>query len=480
MITFVYFASHHSVEVYYMDYRTKTEINHEKYYKDYIVGPGAAYTEDCITIEDYNYVCYKVNGGEEIKSPSVPGNANGDVKIEFFYKKKPKITGDLPNIPEDKIQIPSTAKNKYGKIIVLDELFNVNLTVENASSMEEGLTVDLVFPFDVYNKDGDRYSFVSKGTLISKAYNSLPEINGSDEMNISMEFRLPSWILEKRYEGDNSIVGKIIDTNNGNSVISETTISVDVLGKVYDFTVTNLEGDSNWTGSLFAGGNQGMEYKADLLPIGQYSAKPNVSVDINKPGSKIVKTDNNSVQMQTTTYPYGIKLGSVFLFSINTKGNKSESISIEPKLLYLNSDGNPVDDVSYSYLKEAKQVDIGNSHELDRFFTTINKNTRLIGETIQEVTKAVEYSKGQEYLSDRSKDGYASIKNFYFNSNFNPVAEVEFGSYTEIKIPRSLRLPYVNYAKDIIKGEVTRIGKDVNKYMYGNQYLTNARKCRNE
>jgi hypothetical protein len=27
---------------------------------------------------------------------------------------------------------------------------------------------------------------------------------------------------------------------------------------------------------------------------------------------------------------------------------------------------------------------------------------------------------------------------------------------------------------------VTRIGKDVNKYMYGNQYLTNARKCRNE
>jgi hypothetical protein len=170
----------------------------------------------------------------------------------------------------------------------------------------------------------------------------------------------------------------------------------------------------------------------------------------------------------------------------------------------LDSTGKQVDNVTYQYIKDAKQVDFakGNtiSTKLDTKTTTINKKTRMVGETVNEVTKGAELSTKGKYLRFNEsilteiiseaytpphapivkKSIYANVLNAYKAENrlipYNPAQNVDFGNYSGLVLPSSLRLPYLNYAQDNIKGEVLRIGLSDKGYKYGNRvdYLDKA------
>ena len=57
-----------------------------------------------------------------------------------------------------------------------------------------------------------------------------------------------------------------------------------------------------------------MEYKANVLPVGQSTHQPE-------------------------KYDYGIKKGTTFYFNINTKGIKNKAIAIVPRFFYVSPEG---------------------------------------------------------------------------------------------------------------------------------------------
>jgi hypothetical protein len=274
------------------------------------------------------------------------------------------------------------------------------------------------FPFDIYFS-GQLYT---ANTWIKVLDNT--QIQDNNEIT----FIIPSWVESREYLNINvrtlskeapAIVGNelgkigendlIADTINPIFYIASRTLEVEIVDRVYDFTVTYLEGDTNWQNSLFGkvdalGKPIIEEYKAAGLPIGQNQDKPE-------------------------KYSYGIKLGSPFQYSVNTIGIENEGIILEPKILYIAKDGSKIEEVDlYYYLSDKRLVKISDCIEAP-LKTILNKQTRL-DNTLN--------------IQKELVDGTRVYANIYDYSK-----EREIGKYAKLLIGKTLRLPYSNYLLEI-------------------------------
>ena len=79
-------------------------------------------------------------------------------------------------------------------------MFTVNLVVENATALTENQVLELVMPFDVFYKENESKTyFVSKGNKITIFKPNAVITN--DTLTFGVEFRLPSWVVEAKYDG---------------------------------------------------------------------------------------------------------------------------------------------------------------------------------------------------------------------------------------------------------------------------------------
>jgi hypothetical protein len=285
--------------------------------------------------------------------------------------------------------------------------------------------IQIRFPFDIYFSN----QLYTANTWIKVLDNT--QIQDNNEI----KFKIPSWVDSREYTNVNvrtilkdapALVGNdlgkvgendlIADTTNPIFYIASRTLSLEIVDRVYDFTVTYLEGDTNWQGSLFgktdASGKPLIEeYKAAQLPIGQKQDKPD-------------------------KYNYGIKLGSPFQFSVNTIGAENDGIILEPKILYLAKDGSKIEEVDlYYYLSDKRLVKLANNLEVS-LKTVLNKQTRL------DNTLNI-----QKELVDGAR---------VYANTFDYSKEREMGKYAKLLIGKTLRLPYSNYLSEI----PVPVGKD--------------------
>ncbi|MBQ9267106.1 MAG: MucBP domain-containing protein [Clostridia bacterium] len=413
---------------------------------------GTNVTENAIEISGYVFKESKIDSGSPVANRStvtVTGNCK-PIEIVFVYRKTPTITARV-NPPTDKPTPtdPSNPNNPnntrspyYGlDIIILDEVFEIERTIANLDVAPAGSTVRIKFPFDVYyngefKKANTEFVIETRGsgTRATDAY----------------AFRLPSWIIEQSYKGQTTI--KIVAPDG--TVYDSAVLDIGVIGRLYDFTVTTLEGDTMWQSSMFGGSNSGKEYKADTLPIGQSRVNSNVST----------LPTNSAITTQNTAYRYGIKLGSTFLFSVNTKGLKSDKIRITPMLEYYDKDGNKQNNVVFKYYVQGQgEQEFAGTNGLitatatgNNFATTLNKNTRRTTEVLTEMQKAIQLKGLSETLAS-GISGYANVRNAY--KNFDSTVSRDFGSYATLTLPNTLRMPFANYAaSDLTKAEAHRIG----------------------
>ncbi|MBQ9314549.1 MAG: hypothetical protein IJ220_06110 [Clostridia bacterium] len=314
--------------------------------------------------------------------------------IAFVYKKI-ELEFDI-----DIMLVPNSLSNQLiGQVEnedywVLDESGKVFLKVTVKGS--EGLrilnyAVKLKIPFDT----------VMNGNLITA--NSINNLNVHDlsQIVIADKLTVPVWVKEGKYD-----IAATIEANvDGFGIVSvNKKDDVEVVGRLYDFTITNLDGsnqtgDEKWHKSLFQ--DEETEYKSDVIPIGQSTNQP-------------------------SKYNYGIKLGTTFYFSINTKGIKNDAVYMKPKFIYISKDGKEVKEVDVYINDKGKEKNIL-SDDVSNKVMKLRDNNILKTEVKNELLKLQEISK----IVDRYQYSTTESRNI--------------GSLANVRISKYLSLPYVGY-----------------------------------
>lgn len=337
--------------------------------------------------------------------------------IAFIYRKIDlKFQIDIVMDPDD-LENQLIGQNPNEDYWVLDEAGRVYLKATVTGT--EGLnilnyTIKLKIPFDVY----------INGNYIKA--NSVNNVTVRDISNaiVANKLMVPIWVTEKEYT-----LSAIIDANiEGFGIFSSKTKTddVEVVGKLYDFSITNIDGseqtgDEMWKESLFS--DIDTEYKASEFPVGQEDQQPE-------------------------KYNYGIKLGTYFYFSVNTKGAKNEAISIVPKFYYVSTDRNTVKEADVFIKDNGVMKNILSDDVAERYMKMKDGNI-LKQEVVEEIQKAQAINR---------------VSNRY---NYSTLISRSIGRYSNILLSKYFSLPYARYMDEF-------------KSMYGVNAATLANKTETE
>ena len=248
-----------------------------------------------------------------------------------------------------------------------------------------------------------------------------------DDLDTKYTFTIPVWVKDKvSYEAEVWVAplgnkgdippqkhANILASDNSASGIATDDFKIDVIGKIYDFTVTNIQGDESWKEMLkLPTDDTTMEYKSlniaalnKDLPIAQESHRTN------------------------TKYNYALKKGTKIYFSVNTKGVSNSEIKIEPKYYYVSKDGKA-------------------QYEVDAYTKVNNKYTNLSNITTTRTSNTRNANKEtREYLTEKhlaSSEIYKDKVKYDINTSI--------GTYKQIILNNSFKFPYENYLTNTING----------------------------
>ena len=416
-LTFYYESPQCTVTVKHVDDATG-EIIKDEGTVTLTIGDEFPKTWDKDTFENYEYVGVTKPDGTESDDPEVTIDElidGGILTIIFKYKEKEEIPIRPPE-EEDPEYYPVTCDPEGPSKVALDSEFIIKipndgihqdfLEADNKNYNEtNAIKKAIKFPFEVYFNNE------------LKTANEWIELDVTTE---SFKFRIPLWVEEKAYlnvevmvvskAGDESIQRDQSNDVFGGGATATGTISIEVVGKIYDFSVTNLEKDEMWANNLFP--TLGTEYEAKELPVGQ-------------------KTDK-----MPAAYKYGIKLGSPFLFSVNTLGIKSKAIKIIPKIYFVGKDGGEAQ-VAEGLQYKVKTGYVDFDSDAITLSTKINKPTRMTAEVTAEVKKSLEMK--SDYL------GYGQDTNTLRG----------YGKFDSLLITDALRLPNVKFKAEMTDKELS-------------------------
>ncbi|WP_427181004.1 DUF5704 domain-containing protein [Paenibacillus sp. TC-CSREp1] len=256
------------------------------------------------------------------------------------------------------------------------------------------------FPFDVYT--ADRARFIPSHTWIDIPVQQL-----------DTRFYLPVWVDEGNYtiELRNIAENAPVDfteqpdanTNLAHHTASDR-IPVDVIGRLYDFHVTDISdyswenvfrqapgspehtGNSYWTGFRNIDGDPRSNFAPFVLPI--------------RPGSHPVQGFANA----------SVKTGYHFKFDLKTKGNmfgKQDGIRITPTFSFISKDGASRQDVDLYYHRgQERLIRIGSAQDMEKRFVVLNSRLRNVPGT--ELSDAARYEYTYELSADeRSRKSLA-------------------------------------------------------------------------
>ncbi|GGH71008.1 hypothetical protein GCM10008014_55970 [Paenibacillus silvae] len=256
------------------------------------------------------------------------------------------------------------------------------------------------FPFDVYT--ADRARFIPSHTWIDIPVQQL-----------DTRFYLPVWVDEGNYtiELRNIAENAPVDfteqpdanTNLAHHTASDR-IPVDVIGRLYDFHVTDISdyswenvfrqapgspehtGNSYWTGFRNIDGDPRSNFAPFVLPI--------------RPGSHPVQGFAN----------VSVKTGYHFKFDLKTKGNmfgKQDGIRITPTFSFISKDGASRQDVDLYYHRgQERLIRIGSALDMEKRFVVLNSRLRNVPGT--ELSDAARYEYTYELSAEeRSRKSLA-------------------------------------------------------------------------
>ena len=358
------------------------------------------------------------------KTVVVTGTGEDREIIFYYHKRKPGIVEI-----DGKKQIEIIPNNLHNQLInresdeyywVLNQYgeIKVKVKVEHMNDGENIFKCELKIPFDVYYNGNYLKGDDEKAVI---AINKFDKISSNDEWDLYeatiKDIYVPIWVTERQYDNVSAEIDYTYK-NGGNFTNDKGTSnnqSITVVGAVYDFTVTNLDGgsitgDSMWHNALFS---KGEEYKAIATPIGQGTNQPKA-------------------------YSYAIKRGTRFYFSLNTLGPANNVIEITPSFYYVSADGKT----------QPQKVEIKSEHMEETRSVSLND----------------EYRNSTEFAKEKRA---ASIKKLIF----------DVGNYKKITLNENFKMPYLNIIKALLNDKA--VNSQLSNYAnhwYGDYSIPNDAK----
>lgn len=343
-----------------------------------------------------------------------------------------------PDVSNDKIHNQKTKPAAGRSAIILDRPFTVDipnsgqhtnyLGYGNRNYLQYIGSKHVRFPFDVY--DGTKTTFYPKNTWI--------EVEKSQE---TFTYFLPVWVDEGFYDVEfktiahNAPTGASQQTNanlNLTNHIAYDTVPVDVIGRVYDFRVTDIA-DYNWE-TVFR------TAKGLATPTGASYWVGLGDID----GATRGNTKRYTLPIRPGSHPLYknavIKTGYHFKFDLKTKGNmfgKQDQISIKPSFYFINANNGSRTSVDLYYHTSSKSyVRIGSSRDQVERYVILNERLRNV--LNEELTDTALYKYDHYYtFSHIAATGRPQFVNKYINKTTKLKTPV--GSLSLLRLTESIR-----------------------------------------
>lgn len=333
----------------------------------------------------------------------LPGNINGGGNQEFSIHGINTVTVHTPvvnysSVTDDQAHNQKTKPNPNRSAFILDRPFTVRIPTSGQHTNYPGYgnrdyakyvrTKQVYFPFDVYS--GDKTTFYPKDTWIN-----IP-VNQTDT-----EFFLPVWVDE----GDYTVYFRTIAENapadfttqpNANLNLSHhvatDTEQVEVIGRLYDFRVTDIA-DYNWE-NVFRTEKGGSAPRGVSYWVGQKD------IDGGPRGNSLPFT----LPIAPGKHPHtgyknvAVKTGYHFKFDLKTKGNmfgSKDGISITPNFYFVNKDGSGRQPVDLYYHSGSRHfIRIGSPQDTEKRYVILNERLRNVPQSELSDTAAFLYRHG--------------------------------------------------------------------------------------
>lgn len=256
-------------------------------------------------------------------------------------------------------------------------------------------TKQVLFPFDVYTADRSRF-------IPSHTWIDIPV------QQLDTSFYLPVWVDEGKYTiefrniAENAPANYTGQPDANTNLVHHTAsdrISVDVIGRLYDFHVTDISdynwehvfrrtpgspehtGSSYWTGFRNIDGDPRSPFAPFVLPV--------------RPGSHPVQGFGN----------VAVKTGYHFKFDLKTKGNmfgKMDGIRVTPTFSFISRDGSSREDVDLYYHRgQERLIQIGSAQDLEKRYVVLNSRLRNVPGI--ELSDAARYEYTYELSADERR-----------------------------------------------------------------------------
>ncbi|MFE9276025.1 DUF5704 domain-containing protein [Paenibacillus glucanolyticus] len=333
----------------------------------------------------------------------IPGNINGGSNKTYPVNAINTVTVHTPvvnyaSVTDDQAHNQKTTPNPNRSAFILDRPFTVRIPTSGQHRNIHGYgdrdyakyvrSKQVYFPFDVYSSD--KSIFYPKGTWIT-----IPT------PQLDTEFFLPVWVDEGNYEVYFRTIAENAPTDfttqpGANLDLAHHVATdmepVDVIGRVYDFHITDVA-DYNWE-TVFRKqkGNaapSGVSYWTGLRDI-DGGVRGNVlpyTLPI-APGKHPVQGYKNAA----------VKTGYHFKFDLKTKGNMfgtQDGISITPSFYYVNKDGSGRQEVDlYYHSGNRKFIRIGSPQDTEKRYVVLNERLRHVPQDELQDTAAYLYNHG--------------------------------------------------------------------------------------
>ncbi|MEK4511748.1 DUF5704 domain-containing protein [Paenibacillus sp. FSL K6-2524] len=343
-----------------------------------------------------------------------------------------------PDVSDDTAHNQKTKPAAGRSAIILDRPFTVDmpnngqhtnyLGYGNRNYLQYIGSKHVRFPFDVY--DGTKTIFYTKNTWI--------EVEKSQE---TFTYFLPVWVDEGFYDVEfktiahNAPSGASQQTNanlNLTNHIAYDTVPVDVIGRVYDFRVTDIA-DYNWE-TVFR------TAKGLATPTGASYWVGLGDID----GAMRGNTQRYTLPIRPGSHPLYknavIKTGYHFKFDLKTKGNmfgKQDQITIKPSFYFIDAKNGSRTSVDLYYHTSSKSyVRIGSSRDQVERYVILNERLRNVSN--EELTDTALYKYDHYYtFSQIVAIGRPQFVNKYINKTTKLKTSV--GNLSLLRLTESIR-----------------------------------------
>ncbi|WP_429367758.1 DUF5704 domain-containing protein [Paenibacillus sp. DS2015] len=343
-------------------------------------------------------------------------------------------------VTDDEEHNQKTNPNYNRAAFILERPFTVRIPTEGQHVNYPGYgdrdyakyyrTKQVWFPFDVYN--GSRTQFIPKNTWIDIPVNQL-----------DTAFYLPVWVDEGDYQvlfrniAENAPVDFDVQPDANTELrnhVATDEISVEVIGRLYDFHITDIV-DYNWE-TVFRTRKGSLQQTGTSYWVGMNS------IDGDPRGNDLKFT----VPIHPGSHPIqgfknvAIKQGYHYKFDFKTKGNMfgpTDGIRITPTFNYVSKDGTmttPVD--LYYHASDKNFVKIGSNDDQVKRYVLLNERMRNVPN--EELTDTAEFKYRNYYTSGQLIN--TSMNQFVENYiNKSTKQKTPVGGYDLLLLPEQLR-----------------------------------------